>query len=79
MSTNGWYVLAVCHWRCVLRRMRVINTNMHTYAAMVKVHVNGFSRSVRTEVRAASSEDARWILWALYGFHSILVGPSSVH
>ena len=50
---------------------------MNTYRATVKVTVNGRSQTVRTEVRAPSTEDARWLLWAMHGFHSILSGPTA--
>jgi len=53
---------------------------MHTYQASVKVRANnGRSQVVRTEVRAPSSQDARWLLWAQYGFHSIQAGPLKVN
>ena len=53
---------------------------MHTYQASVRVRANnGRSQVVRTEVRAPSSQDARWLLWAQYGFHSIQAGPSLVN
>jgi hypothetical protein len=53
---------------------------MHTYQASVRVRAdNGRSQVVRTEVRATSSQDARWLLWAQYGFHSIQVGPTQVN
>jgi len=50
---------------------------MNTYRATVKVTVNGHSQTVKTEVRAPSTQDARWLLWAMYGFHSILSGPTA--
>jgi hypothetical protein len=49
---------------------------MHTYQASVKAKVNGRSQVVKTEVRALNAQDARWLLWAQYGFHSIQVGPT---
>ena len=53
---------------------------MHTYQASVRVRANnGRSQVVRTEVRAPSSQDARWLLWAQYGFHSIQAGPLKVN
>jgi hypothetical protein len=48
---------------------------MHTYKASVRVKVDGRSQIVRTEIRAPSAQDARWLLWAMYGFHSIQNGP----
>jgi hypothetical protein len=49
---------------------------MRTYKASVKVKVNGRTQIVATEIRAPSSQDARWLLWAMYGFHSIHAGPT---
>lgn len=50
---------------------------MHSYKASVRVTINGRSQIVKTEVRAPSAQDARWLLWAMYGFHSILSGPTA--
>jgi hypothetical protein len=49
---------------------------MRTYKASVKVKVNGRTQIVATEIRAPNAQDARWLLWAMYGFHSIQVGPT---
>lgn len=49
---------------------------MHTYKASVRVTVNGRSQIIKTEIRAPSIQDARWLLWAVYGFHSIQSGPT---
>ena len=49
---------------------------MQTFQATVRVPVNGRSQVVRTEVRAVNALDARWLLWAQYGFHSIQSGPT---
>ena len=51
---------------------------MNTFEASVRVQVKGAVHVVRTEVRAPSAQDARWLLWAQYGFHSILTGPMQV-
>jgi hypothetical protein len=32
---------------------------------------------IKRHVRAPSTQDARWLLWAMYGFHSILSGPTA--
>jgi hypothetical protein len=48
---------------------------MNTYRATVKVTINGQSQIVKTELRAPSAQDARWLLWGMYGFHSIQSGP----
>ena len=52
---------------------------MHTYQASVRVQINGLRQTVKTEIRAINAQDARWLLWAQYGFHSIQSGPSKVN
>jgi hypothetical protein len=52
---------------------------MKTYRALVRVHTRGRTNYVKTEVRAESQQDARWLLWAQYGFHSIYSGPELVN
>ena len=49
---------------------------MHTYQAKVLAQVQGRSQVIPTEVRALNLQDARWLLWAQWGFHSIQSGPS---
>jgi len=51
---------------------------MQTFQASVRVQVNGRSQIVQTQVRAPNSADARWLLWAQFGFHSITSGPNQV-
>ena len=51
---------------------------MKSYQATIKLEKSGYQRTLQTQVRAMSLEDARWILWALFGFHSILIGPTPV-
>ena len=51
---------------------------MNTFEASVRVQVKGAVHIVRTEVRAPSTQDARWLFWAQYGFHNILTGPMQV-
>jgi hypothetical protein len=48
---------------------------MHTYQASVRAQVKYRSQVIKTEVRAMNAQDARWLLWAQYGFHSIQAGP----
>ena len=48
---------------------------MHTYQASVRAQVQGRIQVIRTEVRAMNAQDARWLLWAQWGFHSIQSGP----
>ncbi len=52
---------------------------MYTYQASVRAQVKGHSQVVKTEVRALSAYEARWLLWAQYGFHSIQSGPIQVN
>ncbi len=52
---------------------------MQTYQASVRARVNGRNQIVKTEVRAMNAQDARWLLWAQYGFHSIYSGPELVN
>ena len=51
---------------------------MHTYQAKVLAQVQGRSQVIPTEVRALNLQDARWLLWAQWGFHSIQYGPVKV-
>ena len=52
---------------------------MHTFQASVRAKVNGRSQVIKTEIRALNAQDARWLLWAQYGFHSIQSGPIQVN
>lgn len=49
---------------------------MKTFFATVRASVGSTTRSISTEVRATSSADAKWLLQAVYGFHSVLSGPT---
>jgi hypothetical protein len=51
---------------------------MYTYQASVRAKVNGRSQVIKTEIRALNAQDARWLLWAQYGFHSIQAGPEPI-
>ena len=51
---------------------------MNTYQASVRAHVKGRSQVIKTEVRAINMQEARWLLWAQFGFHSIQAGPVKV-
>jgi hypothetical protein len=52
---------------------------MHTYQASVRAQIKGRSQVIKTEVRALNAQDARWLLWAQWGFHSIQAGPRQVN
>jgi hypothetical protein len=51
---------------------------MNTYQASVRAEVKGRSQVIKTEVRAMNMQEARWLLWAQWGFHSIQAGPSQI-
>jgi hypothetical protein len=51
---------------------------MYTYQASVRAQVKGRSQVIKTEVRAMNTQEARWLLWAQFGFHSIQSGPIKV-
>jgi hypothetical protein len=52
---------------------------MHTYQASVRAKVDGRSQVIKTEVRAMNAQDAGWLLWAQWGFHSIQSGPNQIN
>jgi len=52
---------------------------MYTYQASVRAQVKGRSQVIKTEVRAMNTQEARWLLWAQFGFHSIQSGPSQIN
>ncbi len=49
---------------------------MNTYTAMVAAQVGNSSRLIKTQVRAASAGEAKWLLQAVYGFHAIASFPT---
>ena len=51
---------------------------MQTYQASVRAHVKGRSQVIKTEVRALNAQEARWLLRAQFGFHSIQASPSQI-
>ena len=51
---------------------------MHTYQASVRAQVKGRSQVIKTEVRAMNAQEARWLLWDQWGFHSIQAGPTKL-
>ena len=79
-------------WNCLIEEGPVLNPSqafqtepktdkylMKTFRALVRVQNRGRTNYVKTEVRAESQQDARWLLWAQYGFHSIYSGPDVVN
>ena len=51
---------------------------MKTYQASVRTQVKDRSQVIKTEVRAMNAQEARWLLWAQFGFHSIQAGPTKL-
>ena len=51
---------------------------MNTYQASVRAQVKGRSQVIKTEVRAMNAQEARWLLWAQFRFHSIQAGPTQI-
>jgi hypothetical protein len=71
---------SLCGIGSEINRRRIFDKYlMHTYQASVRAKVNGRSQVIKTEIRALNAQDARWLLWAQYGFHSIQSGPSQVN
>jgi hypothetical protein len=51
---------------------------MNTYTALISAKVGNTSRMVKTEIKAASAAEAKWLLQAIYGFHAISASPTEV-
>jgi len=49
---------------------------MNTYTALVAAKVGNSRKLVKTEVKAASAAEAKWLLQAIYGFHAVTSMPS---
>jgi hypothetical protein len=58
--------------------MREINTSMKTYTALIKAKVGDQIKAIPVEIRASSATDARWLLQAVYGFHSVVSAPIEI-
>ena len=48
---------------------------MNTYTALVSAKVGTATKLVKTEIKATSASDAKWLLQAVYGFHSLASFP----
>jgi hypothetical protein len=51
---------------------------MKTYTALVAAKAGGTTKMVKTEVKAASAAEAKWLLQAIYGFHAISSSPTEM-
>ena len=49
---------------------------MNTYTALVAAQVGNSRKLVKTEVKAASAAEAKWLLQASYGFHAVTSMPT---
>ena len=49
---------------------------MKTYTALVAAKVGNATRLVKTQIKADSAIEAKWILQAIYGFHAIASMPT---
>ena len=49
---------------------------MNTYTTMVAAQVGNTSRLIKTQIRAASAGEAKWLLQAIYGFHALASFPA---
>ena len=49
---------------------------MKTYTALVAAKVGNATRLVKTQIKADSASEAKWILQAIYGFHAIASMPT---
>ena len=52
---------------------------MKTYTALIKAHVGNSVKVISVEIRAQNNSDARWLLQAIYGFHSLASFPTELH
>jgi hypothetical protein len=48
---------------------------MNTYTALVSAKVGTATKLVKTEIKATCASDAKWLLQAVYGFHSVASFP----
>lgn len=51
---------------------------MNTYTALVAAQVGNTRKLVRTEVKAVSAAEAKWLLQAIYGFHAVISTPAEM-
>jgi hypothetical protein len=52
---------------------------MKTYTALIKARVGNSVKAIPVEIQAQNSSDARWLLQAIYGFHSLASSPTELH
>lgn len=52
---------------------------MKTYIALVSAKAGNSKKLIKTEIKAASAIEAKWLLQAVYGFHAVNSMPTEVH
>ena len=51
---------------------------MKTYTALIAAKVGSNTRMIKTEIKAASATEAKWLLQAIYGFHAVSSSPTEL-
>lgn len=51
---------------------------MKTYTALISAKVGSNTKMVKTEIKAASAAEAKWLMQAIYGFHAVSTMPSEM-
>lgn len=51
---------------------------MKTYTALIAAKVGSNTKMVKTEIKAASAAEAKWLLQAIYGFHAVSSSPTEL-
>ena len=52
---------------------------MKTFTALVSAKVGSGSRLIKTQIRADTASEAKWLMQAIYGFHAVSSLPTEVH
>lgn len=52
---------------------------MHIYQETIRAQIEDRSQVIKTKIQALNAQDARWLLWAQRGFHSLQAGPSQIN
>lgn len=52
---------------------------MKTFTALVSAKVGSSSRLIKTQIRADTASEAKWLLQAIYGFHAVSSLPTEMH
>jgi hypothetical protein len=52
---------------------------MKTFTALISAKVGSSTRLIKTQIRADTASEAKWLLQAIYGFHAVSSLPSEIH